>query len=92
MNKAAIHIQLNGHEFEQTPGEDNKGQGSLECCSPWGHEASDTTEHLHFHFSLSCIGEGNGNPLQYFSLGNPMDRSLGAIIHGVTKSWTQLRD
>ena len=46
MNKAAIHIQLNGHEFEQTPGEDNKGQGSLECCRPWGHEASDTTEQL----------------------------------------------
>ena len=33
-------------------------------CSPWGCEESDMTERLHFHFSLSCIGEGNGNPLQ----------------------------
>ena len=30
-------------------------------CSPWGREESDKTERLHFHFSLSCIGEGNGN-------------------------------
>ena len=34
----------------------------------------DTTERLHFHFSLSCIGEGNGNPLQYSCLENPRDR------------------
>ena len=33
-------------------------------CSPWGHEESDMTERLDFHFSLSCIGEGNGNPLR----------------------------
>ena len=39
------HHWLNGHEFEQTPG-DNEGQGSLECCSPWGHEKSDKTEWL----------------------------------------------
>ena len=37
---------------------------SLVGCSPWGHEDSDMTERLHFHFALSCIGEGNGNPLQ----------------------------
>ena len=36
---------LNGHEFEQTPG-DSEGQGSLACCSPWGHKESDTTEQL----------------------------------------------
>ena len=30
-------------------------------CSPWGHKESDTTEQLHFDFSLSCIGEGNGH-------------------------------
>ena len=40
------------------------GQRSLVGCSPWGREESDTTERLHFHFSLPCIGEGNGNPLQ----------------------------
>ena len=36
---------------------------SLVGCNTWGREESDTTERLHFHFSLSCIGEGNGNPL-----------------------------
>ena len=41
--------------------------------SPWGHKESDTTEQLHFHFSLSCTGEGNGNPLQYSCLENPRD-------------------
>ena len=39
------HHWLNGHEFEQTPG-DGKGQGRLVCCSPWGHKESDTTEWL----------------------------------------------
>ena len=45
-------------------------------CNPWGQEESDTTERLHFHFTLSCIGEGNGNPLQYSCLENPRDGSL----------------
>ena len=40
------------------------GQRSLESCSPWDRWGSDTTERLHFHFSLSRFGEGNGNPLQ----------------------------
>ena len=39
------HHRLNGHEFEQAPG-DGEGQGSLECCSPWGHKELDTTEQL----------------------------------------------
>ena len=39
------HYRLNGHEFEQAPG-DGEGQGSLECCSPWGYKESDTTEQL----------------------------------------------
>ena len=52
------------------------GQRSLVGCSPWGREESDMTEPLHFHFSLSCTGEGNGNPLQYSCLENPRDRSL----------------
>ena len=43
-------------------------------CNPWGRKESDTTERLHFHFSLSCIGEGNGNPLQCSCLENPRDR------------------
>ena len=39
------HHQLNGHEFEQTA-RDSEEQGSLACCSPWGHKESDTTEQL----------------------------------------------
>ena len=39
------HHRLNGHEFEQTPG-DGEGQGGLLCCSPWGHKESDTSEQL----------------------------------------------
>ena len=41
--------------------------------SPWGRKESDTTERLHFHFSLSCIGEGNGNPFKCSCLENPRD-------------------
>ena len=47
------------------------GQRSLVGYSPWGREELDTTEQLPFHFSLSCIGEGNGNPLQCSCLENP---------------------
>ena len=54
------------------PGESH-GPRSLVGCSPWSHWESDTTEQLHFHFSLSCIGEGNGNPLQCSCLENPRD-------------------
>ena len=50
------------------------GQRSLVGYSPWGHDESDMTERLHFHFSLSCVGEGNGNPLQCSCLENPRDR------------------
>ena len=54
--------------------------------SPWGREESDATERFHFHFSLSCIGEGNGNPLQYSRLKNTMKRGKWqATVHGVTK-------
>ena len=60
--------------------------------SPWGHEESDTTERLHFHFSLSCIEQGNGNPLQCSCLENPRDgRAWWAAVSGVTQSWTRLK-
>ena len=50
------------------------------------------TERLHFHFSLSYIGEGNVNPLQYSCLENPMDRGAWrATVHGVAKSHTRLK-
>ena len=65
---------------------------SLVGCSPWGHEESDTTEWLHFHFSLSCIGEGNGNPLQCSCLESPSDsRAWWAAIYEVAQSQTQLK-
>ena len=53
---------------------------------------SDTTEQLHFHFSLSCIGEGNGNPLQCSCLENLRDRGAWwAAVYVVTQSWTRLK-
>jgi len=67
------------------------GQRSLVGCSPWGLEESDTTERLHFHFSLSCIGEGNGDPLQCSCLENPKDGGTWwAAVYGVAQSWTRL--
>ena len=72
------------------PGESH-GWRSLVGCSPWGREESDTTERLHFHFSLSCIGEGNGNPLQCSCLEKPRDwGAWQAAISGVAQSQTQL--
>ena len=57
-----------------------------------GSQKSDTTERLHFHFSLSCIGEGNGNPLQCPCLENPRDSGAWwAAVYGVAWSWTRLK-
>ena len=68
------------------------GRRSLVGCSPRGHEESDMTERLHFHFSLSCIGEGNGNPLQCSCLENSRDRGAwGAAVYGVAQSRTRLK-
>ena len=50
------------------------------------------TEWLHFHFSLSCIGEGNGNPLQCSCLENPRDGGAWwAAVYGIARGWTQLK-
>ena len=68
------------------------GQRSLVGYSPWGRGESDTTERLHFHFSLSCIGEGNGNPLQHSCLENPRDGGAWwAAVYGVSQSQTRLK-
>ena len=68
------------------------GRRSLVGCSPWGREELDTTEQLHFHFSLSCIGEGNGNPLQCSCLENPTDGGAWwAAVCGVSQSRTRLK-
>ena len=68
------------------------GRRSLVGCSPWGREKSDTTERLCFHFSLSCIGEGNGNPLKCSCLENPRGgRACWAAVYVVTQSRTRLK-
>ena len=68
------------------------GRRSLVGCSPWGREESDTTEQIHFHFSLSHIGECNGNPLQCSCLENPRDGGAWwAAIYGVAQSRTRLK-
>ena len=68
------------------------GWRSLVGFSPWGREESDTTERLPFHFSLSCIGEGHGNPHQYSCVENPRDRGAWwAAVYGVTQSRTRLK-
>ena len=68
------------------------GRRSLVGCSPWGCEELDMTERLHFHFLLSCIGEGNGNPLQCSCLENPRDGGAWwAAIYRVAQSWTRLK-
>ena len=68
------------------------GRRRLVCCSPWGRWELDTTEWLHFDFSLSCIGEGNGNLLQCSCLENPRDGGAWwAAICGVAQSRTRLK-
>ena len=73
------------------PGKSHE-QRSLVGCSPWGRWGSGMTEWLHFHFWLSCIGEGNGNPLQYSCLENPRDGGAWwAAVYGVAQSGTWLK-
>ena len=68
------------------------GRRSLVGCSPWSWEESEMTEWLHFHFSLSRIGEGNGNPLQCSCLENPRDGGAWwAAVYGVAQSRTRLK-
>ena len=79
------------------PGESHRRR-SLVGCSPWGRLESDTTERLHFHFSLSCIGRrkciGEGCPLQCSCLENPRDRGAwwAAVMgsHRVGHDWSDL--
>ena len=63
--------------------------GRLQSMGRW---ESDMTEWLHFYFSLSCTGEGNGNPLQYSCLENPREgEAWWAAVYGVAQSWTRLK-
>ena len=68
------------------------GPRSLVGCSPWGRKELDMTERLQFHFSLSCTGEGNGNPPQCSCLENPRDRGAWWVaVYGVAQRWTRLK-
>ena len=68
------------------------GRRSLVGCSPWVRWELDKTEWLLSDFSLSCIREGNGNPLQCSCLENPRDRGAWwAAVHGVARSWIRLK-
>ena len=82
-------------EFEWTPGVGDR-QGGLVCCNSWGRKESDMTEQLNWTESLSDLGlisgsgrssgEGNGNPLQYARLENPIDRAAWpATVHGISR-------
>ena len=92
--KRYVHL-LQRRQWQPTPGllpGKSHGRRSLVGCSPWGPEELDMTEQLHFHFSLSCIGEGNSNPLQCSCLENPRDGGAWwAAVYGVAQSWTQLK-
>ena len=71
----------------QIPGTEEPGR-----LKSMGSRRVDMTEGLHFHFSLSCIGEGNGNPLQCSCLENPRDEGAWwAAVYGVTQSRTRLK-
>ena len=92
---AQSHIHWWRRQWQPTPvllpGKSH-GRRNLVGCSPWGSEESDTTEWLHFYFSLSCIGEGTGNPLQCSCLENPKDRGAWwAAVYGVAQSRTRLK-
>ena len=70
----------------------SRGWRSPVGCSPWGCSESDRTELLHFHFSPSCIGEGNGNPLRCSCPENPRDGGAWwAAVYGVPQSWSRLK-
>ena len=91
------HVSFRGRrrQWQATPvllPRKSHGWRSLVGCSPWGRYQSDATERLHFHFSLSHNGEGNGNPLQCSCLENPRDgRARWAAVYGVAQNQTRLK-
>ena len=94
-NKLIIDYLLregNGNPLQSSLPGKSHGPRSLVGCSPWGRKESNTTERLHFHFSLSCIGEGHGNPLQCSCLENLRDGGAWwAAVYGVAQSRTRLK-
>ena len=84
-----VHTHIYSFILSTLPGKSH-WQRSLAGCSPWGRDESDTTERL--HFPLSCIGEGNGNPIQCCCLENPRDgRACWAAVYGVAQSRRRLK-
>ena len=92
---AFLGLDLQRRQWHPTPAlSPGKSHGwrRLVGCRPWCREELDTTERLHFHFSLSCIGEGDGNLLQCSCLENPRDGGpWWAAVYGVAQSQTQLK-
>ena len=82
-------------QWQSTPvllPEKSHGWRSLVGCGPWGRYELGTTEQFHFHYSLSCCGEGNGNPLRCSCLENPRDGGAWwASVYGVAQGWTRLK-
>ena len=89
--------QLQRRQWQPTPiflpGKSH-GRRNLVGCSPWCCNESDTSKQLPFHFSLSCIGEGNDNPLQWGILENPRDGGAWWLpsmwLHRVGHDWNDL--
>ena len=91
-NNSTFHRRRQWHPTPVLLPGKSHGRRSLVGWSQWGRKESDMTERLHFHFSLSCIGEGNGNPLQCSWLENPRDGGAWwAAVYGVAQSWTRLK-
>ena len=95
MHSVYICVYIYVHQWHPTPvllpGKSH-GRRSLVGYSPWGQEELDTTARLHFHFSLSCIGEGNDNPLQCSCLENPRDGGAWwAAVSGIAQSRIRLK-
>ena len=87
-----IQSQYRDTEIEsRLVGTAGEREGKMNCiemytCSPWGREESDTAEPLHFHFSLSCIGEGDGTHSCTRAWGSQGRGAWWAAVHGVTRS------
>ena len=95
--KYRMHLVYPKHQVQPTPvllSGKSHGWRRLVGCSTWGRWELDTTELLHIHFALSCIGEGNGTLLQYSCLENPRDGDPGGLLsmrsHRVGHEWSDL--
>ena len=96
VEKKSIHLNsliFLSQKIHMVVSQINQVQDVLQVnAEPWRRWESDTTERLHFRFSLSCIGEGNGNPLQCSCLENPRDGGAWwAAVYGVSQSRTRLK-